>query len=90
MSFKKLKVSHDTIKGKGKDEIGKFKIHGHINAAGAIHFKKEYHGAHTVDYNGHWGANGEITGQWSVGGATGSFNLSQNWDSSSDSSSDSD
>lgn len=65
MHFKKLKIGGKhggEIKGKGKDEVGKFKIYGFFNpATGDVKFKKEYKGKHTAEYHGRW-CGQQITG----------------------------
>jgi len=90
MHFRKLKLGPDNgdkIKGKGKDEVGKFKIKGHFNAhTGEVRFEKKYKGKHSVDYKGHFRGS-DVVGQWSVSGVTGNFHLTHDYDAKSDSSS---
>merc|ERR1712151_338623 len=40
------------IKGHGSDAVGGFSIDGTVQPSGKVHFKKAYHGAHTVVYDG--------------------------------------
>ena len=54
MIFKKLKIKENLIDGKGKDDIGKFKVHGMVEHNGTIKFKKEYKKKHTVEYVGRY------------------------------------
>ena len=52
MHFKKLKIGPgygEHIKGKGKDDIGKFKVSGHFKPhTGEVSFEKDYKGKHSV------------------------------------------
>ena len=60
--------------GDGADEIGPFTIGGTRTPTGEVNFMKQYHGAHCVNYKGHMSPDGtSITGNYSVGSATGGF-----------------
>lgn len=71
----KAKVKEGTVKGKGRDEIGEFKIKGKVHHNGGVDFKKEYKGRHTVVYMGTLTENRLIEGEWEVSGARGNFKL---------------
>jgi hypothetical protein len=77
MKFKQFKASlgGGEVKGKGKDEIGEFSIKGKVHSDGAVDFKKEYKGRHTVNYMGRITGKNTIEGDWDVGGARGAFKL---------------
>lgn len=65
----------DKVKGKGRDEVGEFTIKGKVHSDGGVDFKKEYKGRHTVEYMGRMNGK-QISGDWSVNGASGTFNIS--------------
>ncbi len=76
MVFKRFKAKQgDKVKGKGRDEIGVFSIRGKVGEDGAVDFKKEYKGRHTVAYMGRMQGKDIIEGEWEVSGATGSFKI---------------
>jgi hypothetical protein len=68
------------VHGQGSDAVGAFTIQGQQNGT-SVNFTKQYHGAHTVQYNGQLQGN-VVNGTWSLQGMTGSFQLSmetQQW-----------
>jgi hypothetical protein len=67
MVFKKLKIKNNLIEGKGKDDVGKFKVHGMANG-GQIKFNKDYKKKHSVIYEGQWNPAGQMTGHWNIPG----------------------
>eukprot|EP00164_Ancoracysta_twista_P003558 GFYU01004750.1.p1 GENE.GFYU01004750.1~~GFYU01004750.1.p1 ORF type:complete len:282 (-),score=105.12 GFYU01004750.1:92-937(-) len=70
MKFR-LKFKKGKVKGKGSDDIGKFKWAGFFEGS-EVTLAKKYKGAHTVDYQGTY-EDGKISGNWFVGEATGTF-----------------
>lgn len=55
MHFKKLSIKGEKIKGKGKDDIGKFSLKGKFyGSTHQVEFEKKYKGKHTVHYHGHF------------------------------------
>ena len=53
MVFKNFKAKKgEKIKGKGRDEIGKFSLKGKVHSDGGIDFEKNYKGRHSVEYIG--------------------------------------
>ena len=53
MVFKSFKAkAGSSLKGKGSDENGEFKVKGKVHSDGGVDFKKEYKGRHTVEYHG--------------------------------------
>jgi hypothetical protein len=84
MVLKRFKAKlGDKIKGKGRDNVGDFKIKGKVHSDGGADFKKEYKGRHTVEYHGRLDASGtELKGEWNVSGSTGTFlitKLKEEW-----------
>ena len=80
MNFNNFLINFDgSIYGSGNDPVGSFDITGKLTG-NQVTFKKQYHGAHSVDYNGTMN-NGKITGNWNMSGATGSFEISAVFDS---------
>ena len=76
MTFKSFKAKvGDKLKGKGKDEIGEFTLKGKVHSDGAVDFKKEYKGRHTVNYMGRMNGKNVIEGEWEVSGASGNFKI---------------
>jgi hypothetical protein len=90
MVFKKLKIKNNLIEGKGKDDIGRFEVHGMIEHNGTVKFKKEYKKKHTVEYVAHYNPAGQMAGQWHLSGQSGTFYINQDYNDTSSSSSDSD
>ena len=75
MLFKKLKISAEGVKGKGTDDVGKFKLRGTVNGT-TVTFTKQYIGKHSVEYKGEKSGSAEVSGQWKLeGGQTGGFKL---------------
>jgi hypothetical protein len=77
MHFQKFKVKGDKVKGKGRDEVGEFKIKGKVHNGGGVTFKKEYKGrGHKVEYDGRLEDNGrKIHGQWSMSHGSADFEI---------------
>jgi hypothetical protein len=69
------------IQGSGQDENGSFNITGQMNNTQCT-FVKQYHGAHSVNYQGQVNGN-RIAGQWSIpGNCQGGFEIyfeAQKW-----------
>lgn len=42
MTFSKFKAKDSEVKGRGKDDVGEFKIKGKLYSDGGVSFKKEY------------------------------------------------
>lgn len=62
------------VHGRGSDEVGTYLIRGN-NDGYNVNFAKQYWGAHTVMYSGHW-QNNQIVGHWNIpGNDNGKFNL---------------
>ena len=62
------------VVGEGTDSIGTFSIAGQRNSSGAVVFTKQYHGQHSVAYNGQLCPDGSsMHGSYTVSGAVGSF-----------------
>eukprot|EP00741_Cyanophora_paradoxa_P019354 tig00021127_g18682.t1 len=54
------------VKGEGEDSVGAFSIVGaHNPGTGVVRMYKNYHGAHSLLYEGELAGDGRITGQWS-------------------------
>jgi hypothetical protein len=66
------------VSGSGADEIGTFFINGSWDVYnGAVSFCKQYHGAHSVDYNGNLTLDGRsMDGRYNVGGHVDTFDMS--------------
>ena len=74
MEIKTFKVKDSAISGGGKDASGKFEFIGLYNAEGAVHFVKQYKGAHQIEYKGR--REGQfIEGEWSFQGNSGPFKI---------------
>jgi len=64
------------INGNGSDAVGGFNLGGHCNGNGHVTINKQYHGAHTVHYNGQMDNRGWINGKWEIpGNCNGNFEL---------------
>ena len=75
VKFKSFKLKKGVVKGRGKDDVGRFHILGSYDEHGAVKFTKQYEGAHAVEYTGH--NNGEhIEGHWHVMGMSDAFKIS--------------
>jgi hypothetical protein len=62
------------VHGQGSDAIGQFTLQGKLTGSN-VNFTKQYHGAHSVQYNGTMNSN-VMQGQWSIPGTCqGSFEL---------------
>ena len=62
------------IQGGGNDTVGGFDIRGRVNGDCSVQFIKQYHGQHSVDYNGRLSDN-LIRGRWSLTGMEGDFEI---------------
>ena len=59
------------VSGDGSDAVGGFSLNGQLQN-GWMHFKKHYHGKHTVDYKGQCHDNsGWFRGNWEIPGDCG-------------------
>lgn len=68
----------------GSDGIGGFRIDGQINPNGSFYFNKQYHGQHSVSYNGTI-STGCLSGHWSLPGMRDEFKITfetQKWQGS--------
>jgi len=70
MDFK-LKFKNGQVTGKGSDQIGKFTWTGNFDSGNKnIFMRKQYEGAHSVDYNGIKCANKQFEGTWAISGGS--------------------
>ena len=78
MTFEKLKLKPDKIKGEGEDTVGEFTLKGKVED-NIVNFKKEYEGKHKIYYRGIFDPQtGTINGHWRIekdGGDLGEFKL---------------
>lgn len=64
--------------GEGIDTIGQFTITGTLDISSrSIQFRKQYKGAHCVDYSGQLSPDGcKMDGHYNIGGSTDKFTMS--------------
>lgn len=62
------------ISGGGSDDNGSFSLNGQISPNGCFQFNKQYHGAHSVMYQGNVSP-GCLSGRWMVSGMSDEFAL---------------
>jgi hypothetical protein len=62
--------------GDGRDIIGTFDFRGTYDQQGRLRMTKQYHGKHSVEYEGTYDGEGTINGRWWIGKTTGPFALS--------------
>lgn len=76
MIFEVVKIKPTSITGEGGDSVGSFSLDGTIEGE-HIKFTKQYHGAHSVLYEGTIDKHHEkISGTWRIGGHnTGNFEI---------------
>lgn len=63
----RLTFTADRISGQGTDVVGLFTITGTFDrTSGGVAFRKQYLGAHAVDYTGRPDGEGSILGTWTI------------------------
>ena len=71
-----MTVSQESVFGSGCDEMGYWIARGYCQG-GKVYFRKQYNGAHFVDYQGDYN-HGHIKGTWEIpGNCSGHFNMQQ-------------
>ena len=62
-----LFFSGGTVRGEGRDVIGRFTFAGTYDSQGHVALTKQYLGRHRVHYQGTYDSEGTIFGHWSIG-----------------------
>ena len=77
LKIKKFKAKRGgNVTGEGRDELGEFTISGIVSSDGAVDFKKNYNGRHTIVFMGRMTeSNSLIEGDWEDSGARGTFKI---------------
>lgn len=70
-----LDLVGDDVFGSGTDIIGPFSLDGRLAPDGTIVLRKQYHGKHTVFYDGQYDGEGTFFGQWEISGLHGDWSI---------------
>eukprot|EP00049_Salpingoeca_infusionum_P022833 m.9052 g.9052 ORF g.9052 m.9052 type:complete len:780 (-) comp5418_c0_seq1:3012-5351(-) len=68
MKFEAFVMANNQVAGSGGDSVGTFTLSGSYDANGNISFVKQYHGQHSVNYNGTYSVGHQLVveGSWSI------------------------